>query len=192
MLTIAEAEKILQTESNTQKREEAQRALVEHASFTESAWFAFIGNHCGQEGLYGNGTGRPDTTNLVYDCTANKKMLFDYATKHYPEGVTPANLEKSFLAMRDNLAPIPRNMDPEHKSGERKSANGNVKNMFVDQQTRAVAERSAPVIVPFTKKQLLEIAGRIQGEEPASLKRFKEIVNKYGSPAINRVLQSED
>ena len=193
MLSIAEAEKILQESSDRQLREDAQRALVEHASFSESAWYAFMREHSGQHGLLSNGSGKPDLANLVSDVQANKHLLMDWAKANCGEGITPATLEKAFAHYKDTgqLAPLPKAIDPAHKTGERKSANGNERNLFRDQPSRAADEyRTQQAAPPFTKADLLKLAGQVRGI-PGDLPRFKAIVAKWGSPAINAILQAD-
>lgn len=191
-MSIAEAERILKEEANSEKRQEAQRILVDAVSWEESAWHNFMLEHSGQHGLLRNGSGKPDLNNLVHDCAANKEMLFKHAKANSSDGsVSPASLERAFDACKDSLAPLPKAIDPAQKSGERVSQNGNDRNLFRDQPSRAALEyRNRQPEPPFTRTQLMELAGQVRGT-PGDLPRFKAIVSKWGSPAINKILQSE-
>lgn len=193
MLTNKEAVKVLTAAEQEAARREAEILEARQVSETQSAWHAFMSLHSGYAGLYPWSNGQPDVNNLVSDVQANRDLLMNWARANCVEGITPGTLEKAFAHFRDTgkLAPLPKAVNPEHKDGRRKASNGNEKNMFVQQESRAASEyKNQQPTPPFSKHQLLVMAGQIKGQ-PANLEAFRNAVKVYGSPAINRILQSE-
>jgi hypothetical protein len=179
-ISIAAAEKILQESQDRELREQAQQALVSAASFETSAYLSFVADRSGQTGLYRNGSGKPNTSDLYFECAANKEMLFK-AAKSADGEITPASLERAFIACKHALAPVPRNMDPENKPGTTRLDREGQRTMF-PAQARITSIRDAAVLIPpYTKKQLREIA-----KEPGDA--FAKIVRHWGSAAINKIL----
>jgi hypothetical protein len=191
-MTIKEAEKILAEEANLEKRQAAQQVLVEAVSWSETVWQNWLENHSGVRGAYHNSPdGKPDTSQWFYDCVANRERLESYIAKNFSDGLTLTNLEKAFQALKDTnaLAPVPLN--PEERTGQDRITEQGQRTLYVPQETPQIhAYRTRQPMPPFTKQQLLELAGQVRGV-PGDLPRFKAIVNKFGSPAINRILLSE-
>jgi hypothetical protein len=179
-MSIAAAEKIMQESQDRDLREQAQQALVSAASFETSAYFSFVAGRTGQTGLYRNGFGKPDTSDLYFECTANKEMLFK-AAKAADGEITPASLERAFLACRDALAPVPKSMDPENKPGTTRLDREKQRTYFPAQERITSVRDAAVLIPPYTKKQLRAIAAE-PGDE------FAKIVRRWGSAAINAIL----
>ena len=188
-MTLAEANRIMKEETNRELREQAQQALVQMASFETSAYYSFVSEHVGQHGLYGSGNPKGDVDNLYHDCEANKRMLFEKA-KELTGEVTPQSLARAWNEIKDRLAPIPA--DPRKNTASRLSEEGQ-RTMFPPQKHEHAAARLKEQTVqtpPFTKYQLLVMAGQVKGQ-PADLKSFRRALAVYGSPAINRILQAD-
>ena len=194
-MTLDEAHRILKDETNRDLREQASRALVEMASFEQSAFFHFLAEHSGQKNLYGS-DGRADVGSRYFQCAANDEMLKARNKKLSDTGeVTPGSLERAFaeLSAEDSLAPLPRSSDPTKKDGGEHLREAGQRTMFASQKhemARARFDENTRPIVPYTRNQLLELAGQVRGV-PGDIARFKAIVSKWGSPAINKILQSE-
>jgi len=190
VITNKEADKVLTAVEQESARREAEIKLAEAVSNDESAWYAFMQVHVGHAAIYSDGTGLPNLSNLCWDNMANKTLLMDHCRRSYPEGVTPGTLEKAFVARKNDLAPIPKTANPKYKSGERVAENGNEKNIFVAQQSKAVHEfKNKEMPIPYTRYQLLEMSGQVKGK-PGNLEAFRRLVRQYGSQKINRVILS--
>ena len=196
-MTLAEAHRIMKEETNRDLREQAQHALVQMASFEQSAYINFVSQHSGQKGLYSSGDVHGDPGNIFYGCEANKEMLFARAKKLSDTGeVSPASLERAFAELRaeHSLAPIPETSNPAKKDGGQRLREEGQRTLYPGQKheiARARFDEATRPIVPYTRNQLLEFAGQVRGV-PGDLAKFKAIVSKWGSPAINAILQGED
>lgn len=195
-MTLAEANRIMKEETNRDLREQAQQALVQMASFEQSAYFGFLQMHSGQRGLHSGGDVHGDPGNVFYGCEANKEMLFARAKKLSDTGeVSPASLERAFAELRaeDSLAPLPEAVNPTKKDGGEHLREAGQRTMFASQKheiARARFDAATDPIVPYTKQQLLEWGGQVRGV-PASIGKLKAAVARYGSPAINAILQAD-
>ncbi len=195
-MTLEEATSVMREEKNQELREQAQQALVQMASFEQSAFVSFLQAHSGQRGLHSGGDVHGDPGNLFYGCEANKNLLFARAKKLSDTGeVTPGSLERAFAELRaeDSLAPIPEASNPTNKDGGEHLREAGQRTLYPDQKhemARARFDEATRPIVPYTKQQLLEWGGQVRGV-PASIGKLKAAVARYGSPAINAILQAD-
>jgi hypothetical protein len=186
-----QVDKILTADELRQQKEQAEILEAQRTHEEQSSWFSFMSLHCGVKGVYGDGTGLPNVDRLVHDCAANRRLLLAQVAAN-GDIVSPATLERAWLELKDTgkLAPLPKSINPENKSGERISQNGNRTNAVVDQESRQIYEyRNQKPTPPHTKMQLLGWAGKVKGQ-PADLDSFRKAVKNYGSDAINRILNS--
>ena len=195
-MTLDEAHRILKDETNRDLREQASRALVEMASFEQTAYINFVSMHSGQKGLYGSGDVHGDPGNIFFGCEANKEMLFARAKKLSDTGeISPRSLELAFAELRaeGSLAPLPEAANPAHKDGGEHLREAGQRTTFASQKheiARARFDDATRPIVPYTKQQLLEWGGQVRGV-PAAIDKLKAAVARYGSPAINAILQAD-
>lgn len=189
MLNNSTAEKILTAEEEKEVRRKAESVAAAKAAAAENAYVEFERYHTGVRGLYSSGVSIGDAENLLHSCEGNKKILVKWCEENTDEGVTVANLERAFQALKPPpgyvgaLAPI--ESDPTENDGARRvSQNGNARNLFPDQiqKPRAVTQ---PAVLPFTKRDLIEMS---KNDYP----RFKALIARHGSAALNAILQREE
>ena len=195
-MTLTEANRIMKEETNENYGNRPSRHWCNAASFEQSAYINFVSQHSGQKGLYSSGDVHGDPGNIFYGCEANKEMLFARAKKLSDTGeVTPGSLERAFAELRaeDSLAPLPQASNPTNKDGGEHLREAGQRTMFASQKheiARARFDAATQPIVPYTKQQLLEWGGQVRGV-PAAIDKLKAAVARYGSPAINAILQAD-
>jgi hypothetical protein len=191
VLNQKQVDRVLTADELRRQQEQAEILEAERVHEESSSWHSFMSLHCGVKGVYGDGTGLPNTDRLVHDCEANRRRLLKQVAEN-GDVVSPATLEKAWEQLKDTdkLAPLPRGLNPENKSGIRTSQNGNRTNAVVDQESKQIHDyRNQQPPAPLTKMQLLRWAGKVKGE-PASLDLFRQAVKRFGSDTINKILNS--
>ena len=153
-------------------REQAQQALVQMASFEQSAYINFVSQHSGQKGLYGSGDVHGDPGNIFYGCEAEQKMFFRPSEETFRHGeVTPAVWNAPLRSFGQKIAwRHSRRRLIQRRRWRRAFGEAGQRTMFASQKheiARARFDDATQPIVPYTKQQLLEWGGQVRGV-PAS------------------------